>query len=104
MVEITKLENYSKDLKKDKNSLSKIYCYLITEFDDDFKQSLKDNEYLEYFSTKGSILWRYKTLNKDTMDEFSCIINVMRVESMVHDAEARNSTFLSILKNSTAKL
>ena len=85
-------------IKRTLTDVNSIYGYIITEIDEEFNQSLKDNGYIELFSTSidGKILYAYNKTN-------NAHIFAIDLKSIVSDAEARNQTFLDILKDKTKK-
>ena len=78
--------------------VNSIYGYIITKIDEEFNQSLIDNGYIELFSTSidGKILYAYNKTN-------NAHIFAIDLKSIVSDAEARNQTFLDILKDKAKK-
>jgi hypothetical protein len=87
---IQQLRDYVKAFK-DKERIDEISAFLITEIDDAFAESLKEDEFKPLFSTKIPIYFRpYPTLNVS--------IYVVSASTLISDAEARNRVFLDIIR------
>lgn len=80
-------------VKRSLSDVNSIYGYIITEIDEEFNQSLKDNGYVELFNTSldNKILYTYNSTN-------NAHIFAIDLKTIVSDADARNKTFLEILK------
>ncbi|MEQ6166937.1 ATP-binding protein [Ekhidna sp. MALMAid0563] len=88
-----KLLNYYPD------RIQRIWFYGVVDFDKDFIRSLKEDEYLEVFSS-GTYFYKEHKIMPD-YDESTKIpigVNVLSFDALLKDAEARNSTFLNLLK------
>ena len=71
----------------------------IVDFDNEFTRSLKEEQYLEVFSSDK---YYYKELSIiPDYDESKLIpigVNLLSMDAVLKDAETRNSTFLNILR------
>ena len=76
-----------------------IWFYGIVDFDNEFTRSLKEEQYLEVFSSDK---YYYKELSIiPDYDESKLIpigVNLLSMDAVLKDAETRNSTFLNILR------
>jgi hypothetical protein len=88
-------------LKYYPNKIQRIWFYGIVDIDKEFRLSLLDDEYIELYSP-GSLFYReYKfRINDDEKSITPSGIFIQSYESLLNDAETRNSTFLRILKES----
>ncbi len=79
--------------------IQRIWFYGIVDFDKEFIRSLKEEKYLEVFSNDQ---YYYKELDIiPDYDENKLIpigVNILSFDAFLKDAEVRNSTFLTILK------
>jgi hypothetical protein len=83
------------------NKIQRIWFYGIIDFDREFKASLIESGYVKLFSTDDLF---YKSqeivVNMDSLEKKYADIFLLSYDAMLSDAEARNSTFLNILKSS----
>lgn len=87
------------------NRIQRIWFYGVVDFDKEFIRSLKEEKYLEIYS-RGQYFYKEIDIIPD-YDENIMIpigINLLSIEAFVEDAQARNSTFLKILKDSIKKM
>ena len=79
--------------------IQRIWFYGIVDFDNEFTRSLKEEQYLEIFSSDK---YYYKELSIiPDYDESKLIpigVNLLSMDAVLRDAETRNSTFLNILR------
>lgn len=90
---ITELVNNLDIVKKNINHIGSIWSYIITTIDDDFAQTMSNQEFDELFCNDkdAKIFYRYyKKLNAHVF--------ALDLKAVVSDASARNKTFLEILK------
>lgn len=85
--------------------IQRVWYYGIVDFDDEFKISLKEMGFKEFYS-EGTLMYAEKDIIID--DENDVVIPtsfyIMSYEALLNDAEARNSTFLNILKEGIKKI
>ncbi len=83
------------------NKIQRIWFYGIVDIDDEFKTSLIEDRYADLFSNDSVF---YKTVpiivDLKTRTEIPVGIYIMSFEAFFKDAEDRNKTFLTILKES----
>jgi hypothetical protein len=85
------------------DKIEKIWFYGITDIDQEFRISLKENRFKELFFS-GQIFYNSLDVIVDNENNpFSIDVFVMTYESLIQDAEIRNDTFLKILKSSIRK-
>lgn len=87
------------------NRIQRIWFYGVVDFDKEFIRSLKEEKYLEIYS-KGQYYYKELDIIPD-YDENTIVpigVNLLSIEAFVEDAEARNSTFLKILKDGIKKM
>ncbi|MCU6769334.1 ATP-binding protein [Barnesiella propionica] len=97
---ITQLETRARRLMKYyKNKIQRIWFYGIIEFNDEIELALM-GEYTELYST-GKMFYKETTvaIQKDPKITLPVGIFIMDLNSLINDADARNSTFLNIIKN-----
>ena len=81
------------------NKIQRIWFYGIVEFNDEFKRSLKDEEYTPLFS-KDSLYYKENKVYLNADSEIPYLIGtyILSIDAFIEDAKARNATFLKILK------
>ena len=86
------------------NKIQRIWFYGIVEFNDDFKLSLKNEEYTPLYS-KDSLYYKENKIYLSVDDEIPHLIGtyILSIDAFIDDAKARNSTFLQILKDGFQK-
>jgi hypothetical protein len=90
-------------LKYYPNNIERIWFYGITDIDQEFRVSLKEDGFKELFS-HGSMFYKSQPIIVDDENNpFPIDLYVMTYDTFINDAESRNSTFLRILKNSIEK-
>ncbi|MBX3176262.1 MAG: sensor histidine kinase [Candidatus Hydrogenedentes bacterium] len=78
--------------------INRIWFYGLTEIDDEFRRSLMENDFQELYSL-GTMFYKPQDIypfNKD--EKFIVDMYVMTYDTLLRDAESRNSTFLNLLK------
>jgi hypothetical protein len=111
-LEITKREVLISQLRQRARKLSeyfphkiqRIWFYGIIDIDNDLRLSLKGQGYAELFS-KGTVLYNEEKFynKKDENVETHFGLFILNYNSLIKDAESRNSTFLQILKEGLKK-
>ncbi|MFC2137967.1 ATP-binding protein [Bacteroidota bacterium] len=97
---ITQLESRARRLMKHyKNKIQRIWFYGVVEFNKEFETSLR-GEYTQLYST-GRMYYRETKVAIEIDPDIILPIGVfiMDLDSVVNDADARNSTFLNLIKN-----
>ena len=92
---LRELRKYSRSFK-DEEKINNIWYYLITKVDDEFKEELEEVEFKLLFSSKENIYFKY-------YQKLSLYLYVISIEALVADAQARNETFLDIIKKNMKK-
>ena len=90
-------------LKYFPDKIERIWFYGITDIDDEFRISLKEDGYKELFSHGQMFFKPQNIIVEDEDNPFTVDLFVMTYESLVEDAESRNSTFLNVLKSTIRK-
>jgi hypothetical protein len=87
------------------NKIQRIWFYGIVEFNDEFKLSLKDEEYTPLYS-KDSLYYKENKiyLNEDDTVPYLIGTYILSIDAFIEDARARNATFLQILKDGFQKV
>lgn len=82
------------------NKIQRIWFYGIVEFNDEFKLSLKNEEYTPLYS-KDSLYYKENKIYLSVDDEVPHIIGtyILSIDAFIKDAKARNLTFLELLKD-----
>jgi hypothetical protein len=87
------LRKYIRTIQEMSPKVKQLWAYLITDFDDDLKQQLKDEDFKLMFTHGEDSYYKfYENLN--------VIVSVLSVDSLIADASARNDSFLQIISNS----
>lgn len=91
-------------LKHFPNKINRIWFYGITDIDTEFRISLKEDGFKQLYSS-DQLFYKSQTIIID--DEADTSLNadlyVMSYDALVNDAEARNKTFLEVLKTGLQK-
>jgi hypothetical protein len=90
-------------LKYYPNNIERIWFYGITDIDQEFRKSLKEEEFKELFSHGTMFYKQQKIIVEDETTPFFVDLYVLTYDTFINDAESRNSTFLRLLKNSIAQ-
>ena len=101
----TQLDRRARKLHKHyNNKIQQIWFYGIVEFDEDYELHLQSNEYHKLYSN-GKVYFRNKDvpLVLNSTEKFSMNVCIMDFDALVYDADARNSTFLNIIKSKFQK-
>lgn len=81
------------------NKIQRIWFYAIVEFNDELKLYLENNRYTSLFSTDTLYYTEKQQKLKLTDTNFVSVgYYVLSLDAFINDADARNSTFLNILK------
>lgn len=84
--------------------LQRVWYYGVAEIDIEFERSLLEDNYIPLYS-KGKMLYGEEFIIPDMNDRFSKIpikLFVLNYDALISDAEARNSSFMQLLKKSIA--
>ncbi|ABG58768.1 ATP-binding protein [Cytophaga hutchinsonii] len=83
------------------NKIQRIWFYAIVEFNDDVILYLKNNGFTELFSI-DSVYYNEFNIQLDlkSSDRYPIGLYIMSINSLINDADVRNSTFLRVLKES----
>ncbi|MBN2743974.1 MAG: sensor histidine kinase [Marinilabiliaceae bacterium] len=86
------------------NKIQRIWFYGIVEFNNEFKLSLKNEEYTPLFS-KDSVYYKENKIYLDLESEKPYLIGtyILSIDAFIKDARAHNETFLMILKDGFTK-
>ena len=86
------------------NKIQRIWFYGIVEFNDEFKLSLKNEEYIPLYS-KDSLYYKENKIYLSVDDEVPNLIGtyILSIDAFIKDAKARNATFLQLLKEGFKK-
>ena len=87
---IQQLVDYVKAFKN-KERISEIFAFLITDVDSKLAERLKGDDYVPLFSLQNPIYHRF-------YKDLGISIYVISVETLIKDAEARNKVFLEIIR------
>lgn len=97
----TQLEKRARKLLKYyNNKIQQIWFYGIVEFDEDYELHLQSNDYHKLYSN-GKVYFRNKDvpLALNSAKKLPMNLCIMDFDALVLDADARNSTFLNVIKN-----
>ncbi|CAM2064244.1 ATP-binding protein [Sulfidibacter corallicola] len=81
--------------------IQRMWFYGIVDFDDEFKRSLLEDQFIELYSS-GNLFYKEFPIMPSLQNRTHTVptgIFVMDYQAFIHDAEARNKTFLEILKS-----
>jgi hypothetical protein len=92
-VGINQLFNYSKKLFD--SGVKELYLYLFAKIDDDFRDQLENQLKFTKICSHGGEIWHNSYLDRNSY------IQIISPDAIIADADARNRTFLSFIKNST---
>jgi hypothetical protein len=86
------------------DKIQRIWFYGIVDIDPDFRISLLEDDYIELYSP-GCLFYKEQTIivNDDPSNKIPWGLFIQSYQSFVDDAEARNATFLKILKENIKK-
>jgi hypothetical protein len=85
-------------LKHYPSQIDRIWFYAITDIDEEFKRSLREDRFVELYS-RGTMFYKQQPIVLDNDCEQFIDLYVMTYDGLIGDAEIRNSTFLAILKD-----
>lgn len=82
------------------NEIQRMWFYGVVDFDSELERHLQEDEFTKLFS-KGKLYYKQQKIIPDTnrVTEFTVDLFVISFNTLIEDADARNSTFLEILKN-----
>jgi hypothetical protein len=86
------------------DKIQRVWYYGVAEIDVEFERSLLEDNYIPLYS-KGKMLYGEEFIIPDMRDRFIRIpikLFVLNYEALISDAEARNSSFMQLLKKSIA--
>ncbi|MBC6399434.1 MAG: sensor histidine kinase [Ekhidna sp.] len=84
--------------------IQRIWFYGVVDFDKDFIRSLKEEQYLEVFSSDSHYYKEIEIMpGYDENVKIPTAVNILSYDALIKDAEARNSTFLKLLKEGFKK-
>ncbi|MFY0630002.1 MAG: ATP-binding protein [Flavobacteriaceae bacterium] len=86
------------------DKIQRVWYYGVAEIDVEFERSLLEDNYIPLYS-KGKMLYGEEFIIPDMSDRFSKIpikLFVLNYDALISDAEARNSSFMQLLKKSIA--
>ncbi|SFD10894.1 ATP-binding protein [Algibacter pectinivorans] len=86
------------------DKIQRVWYYGVAEIDVEFERSLLEDNYVPLYS-KGKMLYGEEFIIPDMSDRFSRIpikLFVLNYDALISDAEARNSSFMQLLKKSIA--
>jgi uncharacterized protein (UPF0332 family) len=103
IVEIQLEKRARKLLQFYKNKIQQIWFYGIVEFNEDYELHLEADYHRLY--SNGKIYYRNKEIVLQTNPRISIPVGVfiMDFDAVINDADARNSTFLNIIKSKFSK-
>jgi hypothetical protein len=80
------------------DKIERIWFYGITDIDDEFRVSLKEDQFKELFSHGQLFYKQMPVITTDENNPFLVDLFVMTFEALINDAESRNATFIRILR------
>jgi hypothetical protein len=87
-------------LKYYPDKINRMWFYGITDIDEEFRLSLKESHFKELYS-KGQVFHTPQDIYVDeSSGPFSVDLYVLDIKALITDAEARNETFLKLLRHS----
>lgn len=100
IVEIQLEKRARKLLQYYKSKIQQVWFYGIVEFDEDYELHLQSNEYHKLYSN-GKVYFRNKDvpIELNSTEKFPMNICIMDFNALILDTDARNSTFLNIIKS-----
>lgn len=83
------------------DKIQRIWFYGVAEIDRDFEWSLREEEFIQLYS-KGKVYYKEHNIMPDFETKIRIPVGlfILSHEALIYDAEARNSTFMEILKSS----
>lgn len=103
-VEIQLEQRARKLLKHFPNKIQRIWFYGVVEFNDELKLSLFSSGYTPLFSIDSVFYNEMEVmLDLETRNKLPVGIYILSMDALIQDADARNSTFLNILKENFKK-
>lgn len=86
------------------DKIQRVWYYGVAEIDIEFERSLLEDNYIPLYS-KGKMLYGEEFIIPDMSDRYSKIpiqLFILNYDALISDAEARNSSFMQLLKKSIA--
>ncbi len=84
------------------HKIERIWFYGITDIDQEFRRSLKEDQFKELFS-HGQVFYKPQPIIvTDEDNPFIVDLFVMNYDALIQDAESRNATFIRILRSRIA--
>ncbi len=86
------------------DKIQRVWYYGVAEIDVEFERSLLEDNYIPLYS-KGKMLYGEEFIIPNMSDRFNRIpikLFVLNYDALISDAEARNSSFMQLLKKSIA--
>lgn len=90
--ELVEYASEIKDLINEEIAVGKIWLYALVDIDDKFKRTLRNQDYKSRFSIQGEVWYRY-------YNELGLEVSYLDFNALISDANARNETFIRILKD-----
>ncbi len=81
------------------NKINRVWFYAVTDIDAEFSRSLREERFIELFS-QSTMFYKSQPIILASEQELLVDMFVLTYESLIGDAEVRNETFLTVLKNS----
>lgn len=86
------------------NKIQRLWFYGIVDIDTEFRKSLKEEKFVELYSS-GSVYYKeHDALLDDEVTTVPIGLFILSFEAFLDDAELRNKTFLEVLKTGMAKV
>lgn len=94
----------TKIMKHYPNKIQRVWFYAIVEFNDEFKLSLKNEDYTPLYS-KDSLYYKENKIYLNLEDETPYLIGtyILSIDAFISDSKSRNATFLQMLKDGFRK-
>lgn len=89
---ITELANNTGVIRKNIKDINRIWGYIITEIDDNFKSTIELQDFKPLFTNNenGNLYFKY-------LEKANAYITALDLKTLIADAGARNKLFLDIL-------
>lgn len=94
----------TKIMKHYPDKIQRVWFYAIVEFNDEFKLSLKNEDYTPLYS-KDSLYYKENKIYLNLEDETPYLIGtyILSIDAFISDSKSRNATFLQMLKDGFRK-
>lgn len=90
--ELVEYASEVKDLLSENIKVGKIWLYALVDIDDKFRRTLRNQDYKSRFTIQGETWYKY-------YNELGLEVSYLNFKALISDANARNETFIRILKN-----